>query len=644
MEIKSPILKEEIGALKPSSEITVSEWAEKYRIMTPFDSPAAGQPFNNDRVPYLRQLMDWFSAPKVRMIVFKAGTQIGKTNAMMNMLGWSMAERPGPIMLALPTSESVERFSATRIDPMVKASPALKNLQLKKWKISEKHYAGGVLYLASAQSSSQLSSSSVEVVFADELKDWPSTLTAGDPVKYLIDRTKTFPYTKKIVMVSSPSVEGSPIAKYHESCEAQAEYFVPCPHCGEIQVLEFGNLKFGDELFPFDVTDKEDPEYWIQAKKHAYYQCPHCEGKVDDYAKPKMLRAGRWLMADKSEVPEDITSIGIRLNSLNSLDLKWGDIAYEFLECRGDRTKFKNFVTGWLAEEWTEDSLGVEAEELKRNICELEPVVVPESAVALTAGIDVQRNRMYYSVFAWDKQGTGHMIHYGQLTTYDEVKDLVFNNEYPIKGSTETMGIWRAAIDTGGNFRQGEDGELFSQTEATYEFIRQHSRGRIFGIKGMGGKAAGMRVKMSMLDKMPSGKAMPGGLALYHLNVDEFKDTLFWRLNQEDGEGQRIFFHSDTGEDWFKHLSAEKKVVDKNGKWEWKKVKARNDYLDTCVYNLALIDPQFGGGLKLIRERVGVTKVDQQFAALDKTVQNQSSYLSDVHRRSQGGWLNKRRR
>lgn len=610
------------ASLKPSSEIPVSEWAAKYRVMTAFDSPAAGQKFSNDRVPYLRRLMDWFSDPKIRMIVFKAGTQIGKTNAMMNMLGWSMAERPGPIMLALPTSESVERFSATRIDPMVKASPALKGLKSKKWKISEKHYSGGVLYLASAQSSAQLSSSSVEVVFADELKDWPVSLTAGDPVKYLIDRTKTFPQTKKIIMVSSPSVEDSPIAKYHASCEAQAQYFVACPHCNEKFTLEFEHLKFGEEDFPFDVTEKDDPEYWIQARKHAYYQCEFCEGKITDFDKPKMLRKGEWLMSDKSEVPDGISSIGVRLNSLNSLDLKFGDIAYEFLECRLDRTKFKNFKTGWLAQEWTEDSLGVNSEELKKNVCDLEPVVVPQDAIALTAGIDVQRNRFYFSVWAWDRAGNGWMIHYGTLQTYDEVKDLVFKNEYPIKGSTETMGIWRASIDTGGNFKQNEEGELFGQTEATYNFIRNEGRGKIFGIKGMSHKAGGMRVKMSMLDKAPSGRAMPGGLALYMLNVDDFKDTLFWRLDREEGEDQRLLFHCDVGDDWFKHLTAEQKRVDKNGKWEWVKVRKRNDYLDTAVYNLALIDPQFGGGLRLVRGKQKVNKQEAQKIDLEQQIKD----------------------
>lgn len=627
-------------SLKPSSEIPVSEWAAKYRVMTAYDSPAAGQKFSNDRVPYLRKLMDWFSDPKIRMIVFKAGTQIGKTNAMMNMLGWCMSERPGPIMLALPTSESVERFSATRIDPMVKASPALKGLQSKKWKISEKHYSGGVLYLASAQSSAQLSSSSVEVVFADELKDWPATLTAGDPVKYLIDRTKTFPQTKKIVMVSSPSVEDSPISKYHASCEAKAQYFVPCAHCGELQVMEFENLKFGEEEFDFDITEKEDPEYWISAKKHAYYQCPHCEGKITDFEKANMIRKGQWLMEDKTPVPAGIASIGVRLNSLNSLDLKFGDIAYEFLECRLDRTKLKNFITGWLAQEWTEDSVGVEAEELKKNVTTLEPVVVPETAVALTAGIDVQKDRFYYSVWAWDKLGNGNMIHYGLLTTFDEVKDLVFKNEYPIQNSNETMGIWRAAIDTGGNVHLGEDGGTFSQTEATYQFIRNEGRGKIFGIKGQSQKTSGVRVKMSMLDKLPSGKALPGGLALYMLNTDEFKDTLFWRLEREATEDQHLLFHRDTGDDWFKHLTAEKKVVEKNGKWIWKKVRTRNDWLDTTIYNLALIDPQFGGGLRLVKDRQKVNKHEIQRQKLEEEVQRHG--FVQRGRQSSGSWVNRR--
>ena len=143
-----------------------------------------------------------------------------------------------------------------------------------------------------------------------------------------------------------------------------------------------------------------------------------------------------------------------------------------------------------------------------------------------------------------------------------------------------------------------------------------------------------------MMDKLPSGKALPGGLALYLLNVDEFKDSLFWRLEQDDGEPQRLYFHKDTGSDWFKHLSAERKVFEKN-KWIWKKVRKRNDYMDTCVYNLALIDPQFGGGIKMLRGKVERRNVEDQFIDLNNQIKEQS-YLSNVHHRARDGWIRRR--
>lgn len=644
--LNSTIVRRVIPSLKPSSELNVSDWASKNRIMTAFDSPASGQPFSIDRVPYSREIMNWFLHPKVRMIVLKMGTQIGKTNMTLNMLGYAMAERPGPIMLALPTSESVDRFSATRIDPMVEASPALRSIKLSKWRKAEKHFAGGVLYLATSQSSAQLSSSSVEVVICDELKDFKDVVSSGsgDPIKYAIDRTKTFPYTKKIVLVSSPSVENSPIDKYFKSCEQQVYYWVECPHCHEKFLFEFAQLKFGDEDFDdFGFLEKTDSQYWIQARKHAYYECVHCSGKIVDHMKPKILRTGKWLTSKGDPIPEDTISIGCQLNSMYSLDLKFGDVAHEFLESRLERNKMQNFINGWLGEEWKEDSVGTSSDELKASICSLEPVTVPTDTVALTCGIDVQKDHFYFSVWAWDKLGNGWMIQYGVLSTWDEVNDLVHKNEYPIVDSKRTMGIWRAAIDTGGGVNiSDEDGGHFSTTEATYHYLRQHGRGKIFGVKGSSTKVGGVRVKMSMLDKFPNGKTMPGGLALYMVNTDEFKETLFWRLGLDEGEVQKLYFHCDTGDDWFKHLTAEKKVMEKNGTWRWKKVRTRNDWLDTCVYNLALIDPQFGGGLAMLSAPVGLSKVDDQFANLDKQIK-ESSYLSSVHHRTQGGWLKRKR-
>ncbi len=649
MPLQSEVLKKTIIALKPSSNLTVSEWAAENRYMTSYDSPAAGQLYSLDRVPYTTGVMDYFSNPKIRMIVLKWSTQLGKTNSMMSMLAYTMAERPGPVMLALPTTESVERFSATRIDPMVDASPILRELKLKNWRRQEKHFAGGVVYLATSQSSAQLSSSSVEVVMCDELKDFQTRLKTGgaDPIKYAIDRTKTFPFTKKIVLVSSPSVVDSPIDKYFKSCEEKVSFWVRCPHCNERFLFDFKHIKFGEEEFDFDVPlEKEDSRYWVAARKHAYYQCEHCEGKITDSMKPKVVRGGEWLREDQSELPEDATSVGTHLNSIYSLDLKFGDIAYEFLESKDDRSKFENFITGWLAQDWENDSIGMKAEDMQKNICDLEPTQVPQGTIALTAGVDCQKDHFYFSVYAWDKQQNGHMIHHGTVKTFEEVRALVFDNEYPIVDSEETMSIWRCAIDTGGGTSQNADGTVYSMVEACYSFIRKEGQGKIFGIKGSSHNMGGTRIKMSTLDKYPNGRVMPGGLALYILNTSELKDSFFWRLDREAGDNHQIYFNMDVDETWFKHMTSEKKVVNKKGAWEWKQVRKRNDYLDTCIYNLAVIDPQFAGGLSVIHEPVGLNKIQEQIRTINAQQDSQPSYLDSVHRRSNnnsGGWLKRRK-
>jgi len=648
MEINSPILKDTIHNLAPSSDLTVSEWGAKYRVMTQYDSPAAGQLFDNNRVPYTVGIMDSFSQQSVRMIVFKAGTQIGKTNMMMNMLGWVASEKPGPTMLALPTKESVDRFSSARIDPMFKASPKLKPLQQKKWRTQQKHFNGGVLYLATSNSSAQMSSASVEYVFADELKDWKSSVNTGgsDAVKYLLDRQKTFPYTKKAVLVSSPSGEESMLEKYYDACEVKVQYHVRCPKCQYQHVLKFENIDFGEEYFPFDVPrEKDNSDYWAAARKHACYICPECSHRITDYMKPKMNRAGEWLTEDGDPIPKDAVSIGFQLSSLYSQDLKWGDIVFEFLESRQDRHKLENFITGWLGECWTNDVVATSEEELRNNIIDLDPVTAPVDTIAITAGIDCQATHFYFSVWAWNKAGDGTMIHHGMLNTFEEVSDLVHTNEYPILGTDETMQIWRASIDTGGGMSTNEAGMEYSMTDAAYRFVREHSRGKIFAVKGNSVKMAGRRVQMSMLDKFPNGKAMPGGLALYLLNTEEFKETLFWRFAREEGEQNRLVFNKDVDKTWFAHLTAEKKVLNDKDVWEWKQVKKRNDYLDTCVYNLALIDPQFGGGLKVLgNKRASLNKsktVQDQMAELNHFAQQNKkppAYNQPVRRRISDGW------
>jgi len=618
---------------RPQLIQTVSEWAEKRRVMSKFDSPDAGLPWNHDKVPYGVFIMDLFSSYFLRKLVLKWATQTGKTNIMLNCIGYTMDERPGPCMIVYPTEKTVERASRTRLMPMINACQTLREKKTRQWTVDEKHYQGGVLYLASSQSGSELSSAPIEVAVGDELKDWPAYTSAGkggDPVKYLADRQKQFPYTKKLLLVSSPAMEDAPINKHYRSCEVLIFFWVPCPYCGEIFQFEFNQIKFGKENWHGNLAEilkSDDPKYWREAKKHAYYECPLCKGVITDRQKPKMLKCGRWLDENKQEIPDDVESVGAHLSSIYSLDLKFGDIAYEFLESSRDLEKLMNFKNGWLAEDWKVKAQDLASTDVLIRKCDLPVSMVPDGAVALTCGIDVQKMGFYYTVWAWSLDMESWLIDYGFLVTWQDVGDLVFSSQYQRKSGDGVLPIWRAAIDTGG----GKYEEEWSKTEEIYTWLRSNGRGVVWGVKGIS-RPHPSKIHHSIIDKMPgkSGVVIPGGIIIFLLDTGKLKEDFFWRLTNTDTDPQPMHFHADTGEDFVKHVLSEEKRRKKDGSWEWVQMSKDNHWLDASLYAHAAADPQWGGGIKRFARRPA--------KALPPKKSKDKSFLNGYKR---PGWLNR---
>ena len=79
-------LKSALLNFKPPEQITVKEWADKYRRLSPENSAEPGR-WRTDRTPYLEEIMDAFTDPKIRRIAVAASSQVGKTEMEMNMLG-----------------------------------------------------------------------------------------------------------------------------------------------------------------------------------------------------------------------------------------------------------------------------------------------------------------------------------------------------------------------------------------------------------------------------------------------------------------------------------------------------------------------------------------------------------------------------
>lgn len=594
--MKSKLLQDIEAEWAPSDIKTVTQWADLRRVLTRTTSSEPG-PWKTDRTPYLRFVMDCFSEPSIRMICLKFATQLGKSEAQLNMVGFIIDILGGSILHVLPTDNVTEKFSRTRIKPMVEACPTLRSKKHSNQDLfqnREMHYQDAIHYLATANSAADLKSTPIEFLFCDEVGSFPEFAGRdADPVKLAMERQKTFSLTKKAVLVSSPTTENGLITKYHRDCDLHYQFFVSCPQCGHYQTLVFPQIKWPD------MGDTSEQSTRLKVKRAARYECVSCQKPIDDRQKPEMLRKGEW-RADEADFEGDPESVGFHLNSLYSPFLSWGDIAYEFLDSKNDIGRLMNFKNGWEAIEWTQAVATKKTGEILAHRVPLPPLTVPAEAVALTCGIDVQKFSFYYTVRAWARNMTSWLIRYGQVETWDEINEILFTDSYPVVGTDKSMRVWRCFVDTGGT----EGAEGVSMTEETYTWLRNFSRGIVFGIKGQSTRTA-ERVRYTVIDRMPGRKGLPipGGLRLFLLNTSELKDALAYRLDIPIDQPGAWLLHEEVGDDYARHITNEEKRIDRKGKAAWQAVGPQH-WLDAEVYALAAADPQAAGGVRVLSSPV----------------------------------------
>jgi len=585
---------------RPPERLTVSEWADRYRILVPQTSAEPG-PWRTVRTPYLKEIMDDFSDPYVEKVVFETGSQLGKTEVLYNCLGYVIHQAPAPALLIMPTLDLARYVSRNRIQPMINASDPLcdrKPANDDEFTMLEMTFPGMVLSLAGANSPASLASRPCRYIFLDEVNKFPK-FTQGneaDPISLATERQKTF-WNKKTFIVSTPTLEDGQITIERESCDQTYQCYVPCPECGAMQILEFKQIKWPDTL------DSTSPTYAQEVRESAWYECPHCQCMIDNYQRTHMIAAYQW-WPEKNILETSQTIIrskGYHLSSLYSPWLTWGDIAEKFIQSKDHPEKLQNFLNSWLAQVWVEKLYQADEREILTHTTDTPPLIVPDQTLVLTMGIDVQKAGFYYVVRAWARDYTSWLIRYGYIMSWDNLRQIIFDDVYYIHGG-EPLHIWRAAIDTGGG--EGAE-EGISSTEEVYTWLRQNSQGVVFGVKGSSRPMA-TRMSQSIIDKMPGPKGrnmpLPGGIILWTIDTAKFKELLHYRLQVEIGQSQAIYLHNQTGMDYARQITAEEKHRNKKGKVEWVATRADNHYLDCEVYCAATVDPEWWGGLRVLKD------------------------------------------
>ena len=293
------------GGLKPDPLLTVSEWADRYRMLS---SRAAAEPgrYRTKRTPYMKDIMDALSpGHPAQRIVFMKAAQVGATEAGNCFLGFIIHQAPGPALAVQPTVELAKRNSRQRIDPLIEESPALRD-KVKPARSRDagntmlsKEFAGGILIMTGANSAVGLRSTPARYIFLDEVDAYPASADEeGDPVSLAEARSLTFAHRRKVFLASTPTIRGlSRIEREYEASD-QRRYFVACPHCGHRQWLKFERLRW----------EKGKPET-------AAYACEGCDAAIAEHHKTAMLEAGEWRPTATSADP---STIGFHLSALYS--------------------------------------------------------------------------------------------------------------------------------------------------------------------------------------------------------------------------------------------------------------------------------------------------------------------------------------
>lgn len=546
----------------PPEQITVSEWAGKYRMLDSKSSAIPG-PWNNNITPYLTGVMDEFNNYETSKIIFVKPTQVGGTEALQNMIGYIVMQDPAPTMIVYPTETLAKSISENRLQPMLRATPELARRFDENSQLLELQFDGMYLTLAGSNSPSGLASKPIRFVLMDEVDKYPGTSgKEADPIKLATERTKTF-HDKKIYITSTPTLKTGHIWKEKESADIEKHYFVPCPHCGEYIELKFSNIRFPDE---------EGMTYADRAE-FATYICQECGCAITDADKNNMIRHGEWRIVRHNT--QYVRSVAFWINTLYSPFVRWADIVKEFLTTKDDPDLFQNFVNSWLAEPWEDTKLKTSAELVLERQTELPEYVVPSWAKILTSGVDVQETSLYWSIRAWGDYLTSQNIAHGQVLSFNDI-DNIMNAEY-LNENGEPMIVNLCLVDSG------------DQTDIVYDFCATHSD---YALPVKGSSHAQLsNYKLSKINRTDS-RAM--GTTLVLVDSGAYKDMIAGRMQRDNGRGSWMVY-SGCDMEYAKQVTAEHKVNVKHGNtvkkvWQLKTSHADNHYLDTEVYNAAAAD------------------------------------------------------
>jgi phage terminase large subunit GpA-like protein len=561
---------------EPPPQLNVSQFADKEIIVT--TGPLAGTHWQTDFAPYQRGIMDVFHEPGIEIAVVMGSSQWGKTAIAVNLVAYHVKHDPCPILIVEPTIDPMAKdFARNRLEPVFLASPALNEVVSKKRARDasnttlQKSFRGGSLSIGGANSAASLAARSIRLLVLDEVDRYPAELPGeGNTLAIALKRTTAYRRRRRILMTSSPTLEGAPIHDWFQRGD-QRRYFVPCPSCGCMHPYEWSNVRWADD----------DPN---TARIH----CPGCDHPINDAERVAILAKGEWRAGNPNRRDRRVVSFHLweAYSPLSSLaEIVSGFLNAREKQKRGDKSEMHTWENTTLGEPNAPDQGdGVETHTLLlRREQYGTDVDLPLGACCLTMGVDTQDDRLELLVIGWGPGEESWIVDRQTLpgdTSQPEpwaMLDEVLDHEYRHE-SGQTLSVQATCIDSAGH-----------RTTMVYDYAGRKAARRVFAIIGRDGE----RPIVSSPSPRKWGRQQRK-VPLYTIGVDSAKALVVSRLGVvEKGAG---FVHLPLA-DWVDEelcaqLTSERLVT----KWQkgvpvhvWKKMRPRNEALDCAIYGLGAL-------------------------------------------------------
>lgn len=631
--------------LRLPPKLTLSEWADEHRVLSPEAAAQPGQ-WRTDRVPYLREIMDTVSGREHQDITIVKCSQSGGSEVILNAIGFYVDQEPCSILAIQPNVKPMgEAFSKSRIAPMIRDCPRLKG-KMKDPRardsgntIMQKTFPGGTLFIMGANSPAGLASNPIRVVLADELDRWPASAgTEGDPLALADARQITYRHRRKKVKVSSPGNEGESRIEKEWKVSDQRHYYVPCPHCGHEQPLEWRDSSGKPDIRPAKGTyrvvwEKEEVgDDVVHKPETAVYVCRSCACTIDETHKPAMLAAGRWVKHNPAS-----RRAGFHISGLLSPWVRWSELGAKWLAVKDEPEQMKTFFNTLLGLLYVGPGEEMDPTKLAdRRVALPEKAEVPATAGVLTAAIDAHDDRLEMQVMAWGEREQVWIIRLERFHGDPDLPDVwararaVLDKEWQHEGGAPLL-IRSCMIDSG------------HKQDAVFAFVKSMPGRQVFASKG----ADNAKQPLSR-----ASRANRDGVKVFTINPNAFKDVLFSRLKRKiPGPGYIQFgTEAQTGVDdaYFLQFGAEKRQVEfvnNRPVVSYKQVKKRNEAIDLYVLGLAALRAL--GAIVSQRLADEVERVNEEGAELRKqataaaeTPSAPSPDPADADERGElGGWM-----